>query len=360
VHFVLGVIGLCSAVERGPLSVEAYLAIDGEGETNEWTRAVVAQLAGDLPSLRRVAAEQEVRIGPDQLYEPGPLLALPLYLRPDGRIAAPAVDYLRLAASPPSLYIRLLRADGKRSRARSAFVGERLQAHLMTYAVGAAGARWQVRDLDAEPRPGTKVADIAIWPEDRSFLVLVEAKANMQLFDAQLGHPDSREKMARLYQRSFNQIDATARGIGQNGFLADAPTDVAVFGLAVTFDLHLTTVIGGDTHVGVVLDYRQPQGPSATSMTPCRVLSAADFEAIADLLAWARPDQVRAVLDGVFAEVCPARTAGRNITDTLGEIPEGAPINPSVIRVFGQMANSVDDPIMAQHIRSAVSSRLAE
>ena len=155
----------------------------------------------------------------------------------------------------------------------------------------------------------------------------------------------------QLYEKSFDQIDATVSSIGRNGFLTDAPTGVPTFGLAVTLDLHLTTVINNATHVGIVLDYRQPQGPTASSVTPCRVVEAADFEDLVDLLAWARADQVKAVLDGVFAESCPARTTGRNISK-LGEIPQDTPINPLVISAFERLAESVADPAIAQELRS--------
>lgn len=363
IQFVVGVKLLTGALEQGPLDLEAYLAIDGRDDVDDWVRSAVAILAGDLLAFKQVALTREQRCdSSDYHYDPGPLLELPIFRRADGLIAAPAVDYLRLAATCPSLYIRLIRADiAEGTRSRSGSVGSRLQAHLLEYAAGIAAAGWQVRNLDREPAPRGKVADIAIWPEDMSFLLVVEAKANLQAFEAQLGHAGKiRDAVANIYQKSFRQIDATVAAVNQNGFLADARVNVPVFGLAVTFDLHLTTVINENTYFGSVLDYRHPQGPYASSTNPCRVVSVDDFESIADILSWAEPLQVLQVLSGVFKEKSPARTMRKIVFDQLSDsMPEQPRINPLIIRSFERTAASLTDPVLAEQIRSIAASLAA-
>lgn len=355
-HYLLATMILANRLSAGPCDLAAYLALDPESSANKWVRTTADLLSGDYLALRKSGRANSAG---DQLYELGPLLRTPIYRRSDGRLAAPAIDYVRLAASPPALYIRLIRADSaSKNRNRSAAVGGRFKQYLFDYAVQSAAAGWQVRDLDQEPPSGDGLADIAIWPEDGSFLLIVEAKTSLQLFPAQLGDENKKARTVGLYQSAFNQIRATVASMGKNQFLSDAPTDVPVFGLAVTFDLHLTTVINGSSCMGIVLDYRLPDGPKASSSTASRVLECADFENIADTLAWARPAQVQRVLEHIFHEKSPARTAGKSIRATIDKLPADLPLNPLTVKAFDQVASSIEeeDAVLAEQLR-AIASR---
>lgn len=169
---------ISAAVGRGPVDLEAYLAIDDVPELSDHVRAAVRLLAGDLAALQASGRAATIVDPADAIYAHGPLMDLPLYRRPDGLIGAPSLEYVRLAVSPPALHIRLVRADrAESSRRRTAAVGDRFQSFLLRYAASAASSGWQLRDLDAESAPPGKVADIAIWPEDKTFVVILEAKA---------------------------------------------------------------------------------------------------------------------------------------------------------------------------------------
>ena len=263
-----------------------------------------------------------------------------------------------MAASPPALYIRLARADHAESlRTRTKAAGDRFQSYLSEYTRHGAAPGWQVRDLDDEPKPPGKIADIVIWPDDETFVVIVEAKATLQKFDALLGHPKARQNSIALHQKSFGQIHETAQALGSHGFVPDAPTGVPVFGLTVTLDLHLTSVIDDKTLSGVVLDYVPPTGPSATSPTPSRVVQAKDFEVLADLLAWAPPTDVRAVLTRLF-DASHTRGVREILQNEFGNrLPESPPINPLIPQAFDRLADAAQfTPALSDGFRSAAAS----
>lgn len=353
-ELILGVWTLSSVLERGPLDLASYH--DAVPELEIIVRATAGLLTADLDVLRETAGALSDTA--DAIYPHGPLLGRPIYERDDGRVAAPSTPFVRLAASPPALYVRLLRADTKDgSRQRSDAVGRRFQSYLHRYLTAGATDQWQIRDLDSQPKPVGRVADIAIWPEDRSFVMIVEAKTTLQAFNALLGNEQSVSELVDLYQSSFDQIHATVEATGRDGFLLDAPTGVPVFGLTVTLDLHFTSVVNNRTLPGLVLDfYRTPTGASAGTPTPSRVIAAEDFEIIADLLAWAETTDVLAVLENLFGS-SNTRSAGIHLTAVFGDrLPDAPPMNPLVTGAFQTLAETTDHEPLRSAIRSIAAS----
>ena len=122
-------------------------------------------------------------------YQLGPLASTPLVLIGDDRIVIPSPAHVALATSLPSLYIRLAREDAKeRTRDRTELAGHRFGQYLLEYARSALSSEsWQVRQLDDESQIEGEIADIAIWPNDGSFVIVLEAKTTLSNAAAILG-----------------------------------------------------------------------------------------------------------------------------------------------------------------------------
>lgn len=353
-HLLITLPELGAALRLGPVRPR-HLIAGRPSELASATEGAVELLSADMDGLRAVAAGGPVPVLPgDDIYRLGPLLDRPIYLRADGTLGAPSVEYLTLAASPPSLYVRLARAEG-RSRAMTTLVGDRFGLYLRRWTVAAATDDWEIRDLDEEPVDG-KIADVAIWPVDRTFLVIVEGKSTLQKFEGQLGHDNERTKLARLYQGSFDQIDGTLDRIVAGGFPADAPRNIPTFGLTVTMEHHWTTVVDGRVFPGMVLPYRRPTGPSAAGSTPCRVISADAYEHLATMLGWAQPSDVLGVLQRLFA-VEDTRELGRHVRAQLGDrFPDDILINPLVPEAYEMVADSFTDEGLVTGLREIAAS----
>lgn len=352
-QFVLLVRPLAHSLSRSPVNLRRYL--DGTPRSVATaTHNIVELLIGNVDELRAAATARTPVDPSDEIYDHGPLLQLPLYSRADGRIATASPEYLMLATSPPGLYIRLIQADhADGTRARSQAVGDRFGTYLHRYARGGLPSDWIVRKVDDEPPPydGTKIADLAIWPSDRSWLLIIEGKATLQHEHAQLGHDDARRRMADLYQESFDQIDSTYTAVGTRGFLSDAPTGAPTFGLTVTLEPHITTVRDGATHPGYVLGYREPTGHSAQGKyVQSRMLSAAMFEVLIDAGSWATPEQHLGILNRVFA-ASDIRQIRSHVHDEVGTVPDGAPLNPLVGEAFELLVDGVGDEAIAARLR---------
>jgi len=286
---------------------------------------------------------------PNDLYDLGPLASTPAIWIDDAHISIPSPKHIWLAVSLPALYIRLIREDAaEHTRTRSTLVGKRFESYLLRYArAGLPGDRWEVRSLDEEPQPGGKIADIAIWPVDRSFIVVLEAKASLSLMQAMLGNTDRRDDTRRLYQKSFNQIDNTVASVGKNGFLADAPSGVPVFGYTVTIDLHLTSVVDDTTYFGLVLGYRPPGDPGALSQAAsCRVVSADNAEELLDLLATITATEALDVLHHITDQPTPL-TAIPAAIDEFGyqDRLAASPLNHEVEETLAGLCNDLTDPV---------------
>ncbi|MDP1820031.1 MAG: hypothetical protein Q8K58_09100 [Acidimicrobiales bacterium] len=353
-HFVAAVSDLSGALELGPVAREAVLA-GRPPELAAGIKGAVDLLAAEMSGLRAAAAGGRTPLASgDEIYSLGPLLSYPVYRRADGTLGAPSIEYLRLAASPPSLYIRLARLDGK-SRARTKQVGERFQLYLRRWTEAAAAAGWEVCDLDQAPVDG-KIADLAIWPTDRTFLLVVEGKSTLQKFEAQLGHDAERAEVAELYQDSFNQIDATVDRMRGGGFPTDAPQDVPTFGLTVTLEHHWTTMMGGRVFPGVAMPYRKPTGPSAAGRTECRVISVDAYEPLANMLAWADAADVLGVLGFLFAAE-DTRELAPHVRAQLGSrLPKDIPVNPLVPEGYRILADSFNDSELTAGLRAIADS----
>lgn len=94
-HLLIATWALSAAVGRGPVDLEAYLAIDDVPELSDHVRAAVRLLAGDLAALQASGRVSTIVDPADAIYAHGPLMDLPLYRRPDGRIGAPSLEYAR-------------------------------------------------------------------------------------------------------------------------------------------------------------------------------------------------------------------------------------------------------------------------
>ena len=176
-------------------------------------------MAGSVDDLRQSA--QGGGAGLDDL---SPLAAQPIVWRGQHTVYAPSPVHVGIAASPPALYIRLVRTEEPGRRDRSDLVGRRLEHHLFCYAKAALGDHWEVRNLNNEAAAEGEVADIALWPQDRSLLVLIESKATLYLAQAQLGEEMSRSRMQDLYDKAFGQLGATMRSIGPQPLGVQAPS----------------------------------------------------------------------------------------------------------------------------------------
>lgn len=292
----------------------------------------------------------------DDLYELGPLARTPLIWLDSKQLALPSPAHVPLATSLPGLYIRLLQEDSaNKSRERSQLVGDRFSPYLLEYARAALSAdQWEVRAIDDEPPPKGKIADIAVWPVDRSFMVILEAKATLSLVQAMLGNPGKREAALQLYQESFNQVANTVRSQNSNGFLADAPTGVPVFGLTVTMDLHLTSVYDGTTYFGLVLGYKEPSTAGARCETaPCRVISADNAEELFDAMALLNSSESLGLLNHFLDQPTPLTGVGVTI-DELGyrDRFRSAPLNALAASTLAGLADDFTDPALRAWFRS--------
>lgn len=290
------------------------------------------------------------RNGSDDPYQLGPLATTPLIQVDADRIIIPSPAHVPLATSLPALYIRLIREDtAEHSRKRSELAGHRFGQYLLDYARATlAPDAWEIRDLDSEPQPGGELADIAIWPADRSFMVVLEAKASLSSVTAMLGDPAQRERARRLYQKAFDQISNTANSRGHRSFLADAPTGVPVYGFTVTVDLHLTSVLDNATYFGIVLDYRAPgdQGATCEAATG-RVISSDNAEMLLDVLALTTAPEAHDLLRLIAAKPTPLTAVPAAIEESgLGDRLADAPINRHVATTLAGLTDGLTDPVL--------------
>lgn len=322
---------------------------------------VDAIVEGTLNALSCTLADlhHSAHIPEDDLYDLGPLASKPLIWIDEHQVVVPSPAHISIATSSTALYIRLIREDAaEKSRERSRLVGERFEQHLFEYASTSLRPDWTVRRLDQEPAPGGKIADIVLWPPDRSFVVIIETKVSLSLTQAQLGDHDKRNEAHKLYQKSFDQIGNSVRSIGRNGFLSGAPTDVPVFGLAVTLDNHLTSVVDDCTYFGLVLDYQPPGDPGAfCDVARCRVVNADNAEEFIDALAILNPAEALALSEKVVAgpsslTAVPAAINELGFRERLG----AAAVNPAVLTTLSHLCDEIMDPTFRAAIRSIIDS----
>ena len=147
---------------------------------SEDTRSIIDAAVQAL-SMSLEEISYRPRDGGDDPYQLGPLANTPLIRVGTDRILIPSPPHVALATSFPALYIRLVREDDKQnSRDRTDLAGQRFGRYLFEYARGSPSSSvLQIGFLDDEPSIDGDTADIAIWPSDQSFMIVLEAKTTL-------------------------------------------------------------------------------------------------------------------------------------------------------------------------------------
>lgn len=331
--FVLGTMGLAQSFREhnGTLDWERYLGTGTDG-LNSALRASRAQLAMLVSELKESSRESPT------WYDQWPLLHKPIIDLENGIVIAPVAEYVDLAWSPAGLYIRLIRED-RGSRVRTTLIGHRFGTYLLEYARSSLPGGWSVIDLDdgRDSADREKIADIAIVAPDDEFAIVIDAKSSLSRASAQAGRDPDVAKLLKIYQHAFDQIDSTRKRFGTDPLVQHVPADIPVFALAVTLDLHPTSVAGNRTYVGLSLNYGD-LGLYAESAvgTPSRVWDAEQFEILMDTAMNLPPSDVRRVLDRSFASEVFAKPVNDAIASSdldLGHSPVSPVVSDGLLRL---------------------------
>lgn len=312
----------------------------------------LADLNGGAASIEFIATKDLLSMSFEDLREPAgddldwlsqkPLIETPIINLDDGRICAPAPSYVDLAWSPAALYIRLLRADsGKRTRSKA--IGDRFGQYMVRYAESVEARDWQVVDLDTNVAAGTEdeIADVLFIAPHQKFVIIVEAKATLSTSSAQAGQPAATERMMRLYEKAFSQIEATQNRFGKYGPLAFLPPDTPTFGVVVTLDLHQTTVRNEQTFLGYPLTFGD-LGSSVASPphSKVRIWNIDELEILIDLARSSPVEDVEKVLEEAFGSedsIHPVKSA----LASTGLATDELPINPMIRSGFEKFVNQL-------------------
>lgn len=343
--FILGVHTLASRLGGGQLSLTRYLT-EMPPDFERITLATVDLLASSCDDL----VNQTPRGGYGQ-YDILPLGERPIVRVDNDHLCAPAPEYVGLAASPAALYIRLVRED-KGTRDRSSLVGSRYEDFLYNYCDAALQSGWNLIRLDGEPHPGTRIADIAFFPDDCSFLVLIETKMKLPGKAAETGDTKARSDIEDYYQEAFEQLESTTKSLGRKGFLATAPVDVPTFGILATFDQHPVTVADGRTLFGLRLPNQGPSSVGAfVARLPCAVLSADDTEVLVDFFGVATPAECLSVLRETFKARSPSHAMRHAVNDL-----DGAKRDPNPVALAGLnlLAGAFEQPELRSLVEESI------
>lgn len=301
--------------------------------------AVLESLSLPLDGFRQVALEQEEREA-SPVNQPGPLVRVPIIEFEKGVFGSPSPRYVSLAASPPALYLKLARADG-RGRSRTTAVGHQFAEYLEEWAAAELMPSWRVTNLDEILSDKKKHADLLVVSANRQTALLVEAKTTMQVSAALMGDEQAtRQLESRVYKEAFEQIDATKDEFARRRELHKTlPPDINVFGLAVTLDLHQHHVIDDTTHIGLPnLSGSTPAGGARGEVVRSRLIQADDFETLLSALAKLDEREYLRYLNSVFASGSTMKAPGLRFRELTGERTLHRPMNAFVEQLFGQLA----------------------
>ncbi len=342
---IVGVMGMSGLIGPDGTIAVARLAQLPETVGDIMTRSI-SLLSADLDGIRRAVSDDERRLGADVIRGLGPLVRFPIIRLPDDGLVVPSRVHLESALSTAGLYIRLIRADASAmTRERTEAAGAAFEEYLQRIAAESLPDGWVVTDLDEDAEPHASRADFLLIPPDGNFVLVVESKTTLQALTAQLRPWDDRSLVDDLYQRAFDQVDASAKDL--------AGVDIPVFGLVVTLDRHVTTRLGGRTYVGVPIVAPAPTTPAASSRTPVRVISAQDFEDLVEVLACGVEDPA-AFFAGFYDDGSSMNATEWIHSGLPDEVTEDSLTDRLRVGALRRLASGVDDDA----VRAAVAAAL--
>jgi hypothetical protein len=287
-----------------------------------------------------VTTSKRLELSPaeDRTRLASPLLTTPLVRLRSGRLAAPSIQHVRLAASPAAFHLAAIR------KGWASDVGDNFANYLAEYAeVALSPSGWRVVRVDSTICSSSigKRADLVLVSPGSHAVVIVEAKTALQKEATRLGDPTLRDEQASQYQQWFDQICATRPRLSDLGVALRAGCQVV--GLAVTFEPHLVTTVGERTYGSLVLPHPEPQAKYATGQSDvrCRVLPAAQFELLIDVAPGLDSDRIRQLINLVFEYPTPALS----VTKAAAEMQLRPILHPFVPETVNNLVGHVIDHI---------------